>query len=188
MRIVLLGPPGSGKGTQAAELVDRLKLTHLSTGDMLRAAIDQGTPVGLQAKVFMDRGDLAPDEMMDTIVAERLSQPDAKNGFILDGYPRTLAQATALSKLLADTAMPLNAVLLLEVPDDVLIARITSRGEGRADDAPDVIQVRLNNYRENTAPLIQHYGAQGLLRRIEGNQSIDEVYKAVGEATEGQPA
>ena len=188
MRVVFLGPPGAGKGTQAKLLAEDGGVPHLSTGDMLRAAKSAGTPVGMQAKEFMDRGVLAPDEVVDAIVSERLEQADARNGFILDGYPRTLAQAHTLGRLLADNAMPLTAVLSLDVDDEVLVARISARGEGRADDAPEVIQTRLDVYRENTAPLIHHYGAQGLLRRIDGNQTIDEVHEAVRAAMESQTA
>ena len=155
---------------------------------MLRAAIGAGNEVGQRAKAIMEAGALVPDEVVDAIVAERLRQADARNGFILDGYPRTLAQAHTLSRLLADNAMPLTAVLSLDVDDEVLVARIGARGEGRADDAPEVIQTRLDVYRKNTAPLIQHYGAQGLLRRIDGNQTIDAVHEAVRAAMESQTA
>ena len=188
MRIVFLGPPGAGKGTQAKRLADDRGLLHLSTGDMFREATAQNTPVGQQAKGYMERGELVPDEVVDALVKERLEQPDAARGFILDGYPRTLAQAHALSRLLAELDTPLTAVLSLDVADRVLVARITARAEGRADDLPEVILRRLEVYRDETEPLIAHYGAQGLLRRIDGGQTIDEVYAAVCAAMENQVA
>lgn len=179
MRIVFLGPPGAGKGTQAVRLADEKGILHLSTGDMFRSAIAAETPVGLQAKAFMDRGELVPDEVVDALVAERLHEPDAVSGFILDGYPRTLSQAHALSRLLAEIGAPLTHVLYLDVEDAVLVARIAGRAEGRADDAREVVEKRLEVYREQTAPLVAHYGAQGYLRRIDGDQSIDAVYADV---------
>jgi len=182
MRVVFLGPPGAGKGTQAKHLADDEGIVHLSTGDMLRGAVARETPTGLVAKSFMDKGELVPDGVVDTLVAERLDVRDAKGGFILDGYPRNTAQAKVLSKALADRSAPLSRVLYLDVPDDVLVKRLLSRGQGRADDTEDVIRERLRVYNEHTAPLVQHYGGQGLLRKIDGDQKIASVYGAVREA------
>jgi len=188
MRLVFLGPPGAGKGTQAERLAGARGVLHLSTGDMFREATASNSPVGLTAKAYMERGDLVPDEVVDALVKERLCQADAEGGFVLDGYPRTLAQAHALARLMAERKTPLTAVLSLDVADDVLVARLVARGQGRADDQPGVIRKRLEVYREETAPLIQHYGAQGLLRRINGDQAIDAVFDDVCAAVEDRTA
>jgi adenylate kinase len=188
MRLVLLGPPGAGKGTQAKRLAEALGVLHLSTGDMFRAAIANGTPVGLQAKGFMDKGDLVPDEVVDALVAERLDQPDAAAGYILDGYPRTIAQANALSKLLADRQTPLDHVVCIDVEQEELVKRILARGQGRADDSEEVVRNRLVVYEEQTAPLINHYGAQGKLRRVDGHGSIDDVFARVHAEVRGPDA
>jgi len=183
LRLVFLGPPGAGKGTQAKFLAEAKDLLHLSTGDMFRSAIARGTPTGLQAKSFMDKGQLVPDEVVDALVDERLKELDARKGFLLDGYPRNLSQVEALASMLAARGTPLTDVVYLDVPDDVLIERIRGRaaasGGARADDTEDVARERLRVYHEHTAPLVEHYERAGMLRRIDGNRSIEEVRIAV---------
>jgi adenylate kinase len=181
----MLGPPGAGKGTQAQRLVQKHHLLHLSTGDILRAAVTSGTPAGLSAKNYMEHGQLVPDDVVVAIVAERLRQPDAKRGFILDGFPRTVPQARALDKLLGEEG--LDAVIELKVNEGILIKRIetrvaemTARGEKlRSDDNPEVLKGRLAAYRELTAPLADYYGGTGLLRTVDGMAPIDEVTRAI---------
>lgn len=180
MRIVLLGPPGSGKGTQAAELVDRLELAHLSTGDMLRAAVAAKTPVGLRAAEIMERGDLVPDDVVIGVIADRITEPDCADGFILDGFPRTVAQAEGLSSLLDGRALALDAVIELTVDENALLARIERRareseGAVRPDDNPDTVRRRLEVYREQTAPVAEYYADKGSLSRVDGMQPISAV-------------
>lgn len=190
MRLILLGPPGAGKGTQAQRLVSKHGIVQLSTGDMLRAAVKAGTPVGTQVKHIMDRGDLCPDELVVAIVADRIEQPDARNGFILDGFPRTVAQAEALERMLHEKHMELDAVVELQVDEGILIKRIESRiaetlarGEPlRKDDDPEVLKTRLQAYRNLTAPLIQYYRDKGLLRTVDGMASIEAVTEAIDAA------
>ena len=187
MRLILLGPPGAGKGTQAQRLVSKHGIVQLSTGDMLRAAVKAGTPVGAQVKHIMERGDLCPDELVVAIVADRIEEPDAKNGFILDGFPRTVAQAEALERMLHEKHMELDAVVELQVDEGALIKRIESRiaetlarGEPlRKDDDPQVLKTRLHAYRSLTAPLIHYYRDQGLLRTVDGMASIDAVTEEI---------
>jgi adenylate kinase len=187
MRLILLGPPGAGKGTQAQRLVAKYGIVQLSTGDMLRAAVAAGTPVGLKAKAIMDRGDLVPDEVVVAIIADRIGQPDAKRGFVLDGFPRTVAQAQALDKLLAERGLALDGVIELKVDEGILIKRIetrvaemTARGEKvRADDNPEALRIRLNAYRNQTAPLIGYYAGTGQLKTIDGMAPIDDVTAAI---------
>ena len=187
MRLILLGPPGAGKGTQAQRLIAKYGVVQLSTGDILRAAIAAGTPVGLRAKSFMDRGELVPDEVVVAIVAERISQPDARRGFVLDGFPRTVPQAHALDRLLAERGLRLDAVLALEVDEGILIQRIekrvaemTARGEKvRADDNREVLKGRLAAYRAQTAPLAGYYAERGMLKSLDGMAAIDEVTAAI---------
>jgi adenylate kinase len=190
MRIVLLGPPGAGKGTQAKELVSKYGIVQLSTGDMLRAAVAAGTPVGLKAKDIMARGALVPDEVVVAIVSERIERPDAKRGFILDGFPRTVPQAEALDRMLAKKALRLDAVVELKVDPDILIRRIGHRveqtklrGEAlRPDDYPEVLKQRLAAYDTQTAPLVEYYRNQGALRTVDGMASVEEVASAIGRA------
>ena len=187
MRLILLGPPGAGKGTQAQRLVEKHKIVQLSTGDMLRAAVAAGTPVGLRAKSIMDAGQLVPDEVVVAIIADRIGQPDAKNGFVLDGFPRTVLQAEALDRLLAERGMKLDAVIELKVNEGILIKRIetrvaemTARGEPlRKDDNAEVLKGRLEAYRAQTAPLAGYYQAKGQLKAVDGMAPIDDVTAAI---------
>jgi adenylate kinase len=187
MRLILLGPPGAGKGTQAQRLVSKHGIVQLSTGDMLRAAVAAGTPVGLRAKDIMDRGDLVPDDIVVAIVADRISEPDAKEGFILDGFPRTVAQAEALDQMLREKGLDLDGVVELKVDEGILIRRIESRiretlarGEPlRKDDDPEILKTRLEAYRRQTAPLIDYYRDKGMLRGVDGMAPIDEVTAAI---------
>jgi adenylate kinase len=187
MRLILLGPPGAGKGTQAQRLISKYRIVQLSTGDMLRAAVAAGTPVGFQAKGIMDRGELVPDDVVVAIIADRIGQPDAKNGFVLDGFPRTVPQAQALDRLLIKRGLKLDAVIELKVDEGILLKRIerrvadmTARGEKvRSDDNPEVLKGRLAAYRTQTAPLTQYYRSKGILRAVDGMASIDGVTAAI---------
>jgi adenylate kinase len=190
MRLILLGPPGAGKGTQAQRLVAKHGLLQLSTGDMLRAAVNAGTPVGQRAKDIMARGELVPDELVVEIVADRIDQPDARRGFILDGFPRTVPQAHALDRMLKEKDLGLDAVIELKVDEDILLARIEkriaemkTRGEElRPDDNPDVLRRRLLAYRDQTAPLATYYQLQGVLHPVDGMAPVARVAGAVDEA------
>ncbi len=188
MRIILMGPPGAGKGTQARFLVERYSIPQLSTGDILRSAIEAKTPTGLQAKHIMARGDLVPDEVVCGIVAERLDDKAAKNGFVLDGFPRTIAQAEALDEIMEQKGISLDAVISLEVEPEALIERIKTRavesGGGRADDNVEVLRNRLDVYHELTKPLLAYYERHGNLKTIDGMASIDEVSAAIARALE----
>lgn len=187
MRLILLGPPGAGKGTQAQRLVQKHRIVQLSTGDMLRAAVAAGTPVGLRAKSIMESGQLVPDEVVVAIIADRIDQPDAQRGFVLDGFPRTVPQAQALDRLLAQRDLKLDGVIELKVDEGILIKRIetrvaemTSRGEKlRPDDNPDVLRGRLVAYRAQTAPLADYYAARGMLKTVDGMAPIDAVTAAI---------
>jgi len=183
MRVILLGPPGAGKGTQAQGLIAKHGIVQLSTGDMLRTAVAAGTPVGLRAKSIMERGELVPDDVVVAIIADRIDQPDAKRGFVLDGFPRTVPQAEALDRLLGERGLKLDAVIELKVDEGILLQRIekriadmTARGEKiRSDDNPEVLKGRLFAYREQTAPLVGHYASKGLLGRVDGMAAVDDV-------------
>ncbi len=190
MRLILLGPPGAGKGTQAQRLVKKHGIVQLSTGDMLRAAVAAGTPIGRRAKDIMARGELVPDDMVVAIVADRIDQPDARRGFILDGFPRTVPQAVALDRMLTAKGQKLDAVIELKVDGGILHSRIANRvaearacGEAlRPDDNPDVLRTRIDAYREQTAPLTDYYRWQGALKTVDGMASIAEVASAIDQA------
>ncbi len=215
MRLVLLGAPGAGKGTQAQVMVKEYHTAHISTGDMLRAAVKDGTPLGLEAKSFMDAGQLVPDEVIIGLVAERIQKEDCKEGFLLDGFPRTPAQADALGAMLKKTGLALDGVINLEVPTEKLIARLTGRrvckacgatyhvhfhpplkadvcdqcgGElyQRSDDTADTVTARLEVYEKQTAPLIDYYSERGVLHNIDGNREADIVMKDIGIALGGK--
>jgi len=185
--MILLGPPGAGKGTQAVRLVERLGIPQLSTGDMLRAAVAAGTPIGVRAKSIMDRGDLVSDDVVIGIIADRIEEADARNGFILDGFPRTVAQAEAFDRMLADKGLKLNAVIEFKVNEQELVDRIVrraaetmARGEPvRKDDNPDVFKTRLDAFRTQTAPLSAYYARKGSLKTVDGMRPIDEVTDAI---------
>ncbi|TWA64336.1 adenylate kinase [Azospirillum brasilense] len=209
MNLILLGPPGAGKGTQARRLEDTRGLVQLSTGDMLRAMVAEGGPLGQQAKDIMSAGKLMPDELMVKIIAERISKPDVANGFILDGFPRTVAQAEALDSMLSDKGLKLDHVVEMKVVDDILVERITGRytcakcGKGyhdvfekpkvegvcdvcgstefkrRADDNADTVKTRLAQYHEQTAPILPYYQSRGVLKTVDGMAEIDDVTKQI---------
>jgi len=190
MRLVILGPPGAGKGTQATKIATRLRIPQLSTGDMLREAVASRSTSGLRAKHIMERGDLVPDEVVVSVVINRIDHSDAANGFILDGFPRTVTQAEALDQELATRGIKLDAVLELEVDEDALLDRIRGRaqqaannGESiRSDDNPEVFKTRLDVYRAQTAPVTEYYRSQGLLNTVDGLQSIDVVTEELAAA------
>ena len=184
MRLVLLGAPGSGKGTQAARLREHLQVPHITTGGLLRAAVDAGTPLGKVVGPIMAAGNLVSDDLMLGLLEERFAQPDTRNGFILDGYPRNLAQAAALDGLLERLRQPMDLAVQLEVSNDLLVDRLAGRAkaEGRADDNPDSVRNRLNVYDQQTAPVIDHYRNQGKLAHLDGVGSLDEVFTRILEA------
>ncbi|MAG32070.1 MAG: adenylate kinase [Deltaproteobacteria bacterium] len=183
-RIVLLGPPGAGKGTQATTLIDRLGIPHISTGDMLRAAVSAGTPTGLKAKAVMDAGELVSDEIVIGIAGERLSEEDAKKGFLLDGFPRTIAQAEALEGLLGELTVDLDCCLALTVNNEAIVDRLLKRAEieGRADDNEETIRERMREYDSKTAPLLDFYQGRGKLIQVSGMGTIEEVAERIRQA------
>lgn len=211
MNIILIGPPGAGKGTQAKRMIDRLGVPQISTGDMFRAAVKEGTPMGLKAKECMDKGALVPDEIVIGVVKERFQKPDAKKGFVLDGFPRTIEQAKALDALLTEMGTRLDHVVVIEVPDDFLVERLTGRRtckacgymhhvkfdapkvEGvcdkctgdlylRDDDKEATIRDRLTTYHGQTSPLIEYYGKAGIVRKVDGTKSMEDVQGAIKKA------
>jgi len=196
MRLILLGPPGAGKGTQAQRLAAKYGIVQLSTGEMLREAVKSATPIGRKVQDIIARGRLAPDSLVVGIVGQRIAEPDARNGFILDGFPRTVPQAAALDRMLAGKGLSLDAVIELRVNEEALLKRIESRvaemtvrGEAlRDDDNPEVLRTRLKAYREETAPLIAHYRQQGVLRTINGMAPIAEVTEAIDQSLSASTA
>jgi len=196
MRLILLGPPGAGKGTQAQRLAANYGIVQLSTGEMLREAVKSATPIGRKVQDIIARGRLAPDSLVVGIVGQRIAEPDARNGFILDGFPRTVPQAAALDRMLAGKGLSLDAVIELRVNEEALLKRIESRvaemtvrGEAlRDDDNPEVLRTRLKAYREETAPLIAHYRQQGVLRTINGMAPIAEVTEAIDQSLSASTA
>lgn len=215
MNILFMGPPGAGKGTQAERIVDEFHLPHISTGDAFRLAMSQGTSLGVQAKSFVDQGLLVPDEITNGIVRERLEKPDCDNGFLLDGFPRTIAQAEALDGMLAAMGKRIDHVINLKVDRDLLLGRLTGRrickacgstyhvlfnppkAEGvcdkcsgelyqRSDDTEEKVGTRLDEYNNKTAPLLEYYAGKGLLREVDGQQDIDEVTAGISSLLRGQ--
>jgi adenylate kinase len=204
--MILVGPPGAGKGTQAAALVDGYRIPHISSGDMLRAAVAERTALGVRADGFMKAGQLVPDDLVISMVIERIAKPDAANGFMLDGFPRTRPQAEALDKALAAAGVSLDAVLLIEVPDELIVERITGRRQDpdtgeiyhmkfkpppphvagrlvhRKDDTVQACTQRLEKYHSETAPIVPFYESKGILRRVDGNAAPDVVTRRVTEA------
>lgn len=186
MRLILLGPPGAGKGTQAKILIEKYGIPQLSTGDILRAAIAARTPLGLEAKAIMDRGDLVSDDVVNAIISERLDQSDCRPGFILDGFPRTIAQAETLETMLSEKNMALDAVVELRVDEEELVQRVLNRaketGGARADDNEEVIRKRLEVYRELTEPLVGFYTEKGILKSVDGMASVEDVKEEIAKA------
>ena len=177
MRIVLMGPPGAGKGTQAAVVSERLGIPHISTGDIFRANVAGGTPLGVEAKGFMDAGDYVPDSLTNLMVRDRLAQPDAARGFLLDGFPRTVSQVDELVDMLGSSGASLDHVVELTVDTDEVVARLVKRAaeQGRSDDTEDVVRRRQQVYTDQTAPLIEVYESLGLLVRVDGMGSVEDV-------------
>lgn len=187
MRLVFLGPPGAGKGTQAKRVAERLSIPAISTGDIFRTNVGSGTELGLLAKRYMDAGEYVPDTVVNDMVRDRLAEPDAKAGFLLDGYPRTTAQLEVLDAVLAESGLALDAVVELTADTDEVVQRLLKRAEieGRADDTEDVIRRRMEVYAEQTAPLTDTYAAHGVLRRVDGMGPVDEVTGRVMSVLEG---
>jgi adenylate kinase len=182
-----MGPPGAGKGTQAVVVAEQLGIPHISTGDIFRAHLSQGTPLGIAAGMYMDRGNYVPDRITNAMVRNRLAQPDAANGFLLDGYPRTLDQVAVLDEMLADLGLKLDHVVELTVNTDEVVVRLLKRAaeQGRADDTEDVIRRRMEVYAEQTEPLTRVYEQQGLLVRVDGMGTIEQVRDRVLAALAG---
>jgi len=192
VNLVLFGPPGAGKGTQSKILTQQRGLPQLSTGEMLRAAIEAGTPLGLACRALMAKGELVSDETVIRIIAERYDQPDCRNGAVFDGFPRTIPQAEALDKMLAERGKKIDLVLELKVDDAVLLTRVEARIEAggvmRSDDTPETLAYRLGVYYKNTAPLIDYYRRQGKLRTVEGMASVEAVTAQISAILDGDPA
>jgi adenylate kinase len=184
VNILLVGPQGSGKGTQAKRISDEFELAHVATGDMLRAAIAAATPLGIAVKPIVDRGELVPDDLMIRLIRERLDDEDTREGFVLDGFPRTIAQAEALDAMLAEIGRELDIVFELQVPDEVSIDRLAKRAveEGRTDDTPEAIARRLAEYHDKTEPLVGYYRLRGNLVGVHGEKPIDQVFHEIQEA------
>ena len=177
MRVLLLGPPGAGKGTQADRIADRFQLVHLATGDLLRANVADGTPLGEVAQAYLDSGELVPDEVVVAMMLERLTRPDCAHGFLLDGFPRSVAQARALDRHLAELGTPLDAAINLEVAEEELLHRLA--GRGRADDNAQTVRNRLEVFASSTRPLLDYYGGQGLLFSVAAAGTIDDVTERI---------
>ncbi len=190
MRLLIMGPPGAGKGTQATHIADRFGIPAISTGEIFRANVSQGTPLGIEAKKFMDAGEYVPDGVTNAMVRDRIAQPDAESGFLLDGYPRTLAQVGELDGMLDDAGLALDGVVVLTADVDQLVGRLLARAqiEGRADDTEEVIRRRQEVYGEQTAPLLDVYGGRGLLLEVDGLGEIDEVRARVAAALDALAA
>ena len=184
MRLVLMGPPGAGKGTQANFIKEKFGIPQISTGDMLRAAVKAGTPMGVEAKKVMDAGGLVSDDIVLGMLEERVAQVDAKAGFILDGYPRNVAQCAALEALLERLGQPLDVAVKLEVPNELIVERIAGRAaaEGRLDDTPETVRARLRVYAEQTAPVADHFAEIGKLVTVDGVGELDEVFQRIRKA------
>lgn len=182
MRVVFIGPPGAGKGTQSIRLAEALGVTKLSTGEVLREARDAGAELGKLAATYLDQGELVPDEVVTQLVAERLTGSDCANGYLFDGFPRTLSQAESLDELLADQGLPLDLALEFVIPEDELFGRLWKRG--RSDDSEEVVRQRLRVYAEMTRPLADYYDERGVLRRVDAVGTFDEVYERVMAAVE----
>ncbi|MCX6402212.1 MAG: adenylate kinase [Propionibacteriales bacterium] len=189
MRLLIMGPPGAGKGTQATAVAEHFGIPAISTGDIFRANVAQGTPLGVEAKRYMDAGEYVPDEVTNKMVRNRIADPDADSGFLLDGYPRTLAQVTELDGMIEETGHQLDAVLVLTVDQEAVIGRLLKRAEieGRADDNEDVIRRRLEVYGEETEPLIASYSERGLVVSVDGMGEIDDVQKRIFAALDDIP-
>ncbi|HWJ67555.1 MAG TPA: adenylate kinase [Nocardioides sp.] len=189
MRLLIMGPPGAGKGTQATAVADHFDIPAISTGDIFRANVSGGTPLGIEAKKYMDAGEYVPDSVTNNMVRGRIAEPDAEKGFLLDGYPRTLAQVTELDSMIEETGHRLDAVLVLTVDTEAVIGRLLKRAEieGRADDTEDVIRRRLEVYAEETEPLIAVYGERGLVVSVDGMGEIDEVQQRIFAALDEIP-
>lgn len=179
MNIILFGPPGAGKGTQAKKLQDEYSIPHLSTGDIFRAAIKNQTPLGVKVKSILDSGELVPNQTVVDLVADELKKEKYKDGYILDGFPRTVVQAEAFDAFLNENDDSLDAFISLTVPEDELVKRILSRGEGRADDTEEKIKTRLEVYREETKPVMEHYKKQDKVQEIDGMGSIEQIFDRI---------
>lgn len=190
MRLIIMGPPGAGKGTQAAFIAQRYEIPAISTGDIFRANVSEGTPLGVEAKRFMDAGEYVPDEVTNSMVRNRIAEEDARAGFLLDGYPRTVAQVAELDGMLADAGLELDAAVVLTVERDVIVERLLHRAtiEGRADDTEEVIRRRQEVYEEQTAPLVDVYRGRDLLVEVNGLGEVDEVTQRVFAALDGVSA